>query len=270
MVELENMYPGIPFSPQTKLTAAIGETDTVINVESTAGLPDGPNYATIGEDENAETIYYAVKLTNQLSGCIRGVEGTAKKWSIGDVLGRNFTAKDFATILNNIRALDNNWSESKTYSLTHSKSGTKHTLSGMPERQGVFTAQFVATADFKEGDTFNDYTAKPNGEEDSLPDRVFVAGDIVSVVADTINKKLGFKLGGGDKSSTLPPPVTSLLAEGGNQEITVSFEAVPSEYDEYLNSKAAYIVVVKKGSMPTGPNDGEIILKLDKTGAEVV
>ena len=70
MVELETMYPGIAFSPQTKLTAAINETDTVISVESTAGLPDGPNYATIGTDENAETIYYAVKLADQLTpGC---------------------------------------------------------------------------------------------------------------------------------------------------------------------------------------------------------
>lgn len=105
MVELETMYPGIAFSPQTKLTAAINETDTVISVESTAGLPDGPNYATIGTDENAETIYYAIKLPTQLSGCVRGVEGLAKAWTIGDVLGRNFTAKDYEAILNNLLAL---------------------------------------------------------------------------------------------------------------------------------------------------------------------
>ena len=105
MVELETMYPGIAFSPQTKLTAAINETDTVISVESTAGLPDGPNYATIGTDENAETVYYAVKLPTQLSGCVRGVEGLAKAWTIGDVLGRNFTAKDYEAILNNLLAL---------------------------------------------------------------------------------------------------------------------------------------------------------------------
>ena len=246
MVELETMYPGIAFSPQTKLTAAINETDTVISVESTAGLPDGPNYATIGTDENAETVYYAVKLPTQLSGCVRGVEGLAKAWTIGDVLGRNFTAKDYEAILNNLLALktsadslsadvaahgeslteleaDLSAAESavaagKTYTLTHSKSGTVHTLAGVPELQGVFAAQFRAMADFAEGDTFAGYVAKPNGEETVLPDKVFISGDIVSVVADTVNKKLGFKIGGGggDKNSTLPPPVTSLLAEGGN------------------------------------------------------
>ena len=225
MVELETMYPGIAFSPQTKLTAAINESDTVISVESTAGLPDGPNYATIGTDENAETIYSAIKLPTQLSGCVRGVEGLAKAWTIGDVLGRNFTAKDYEAILNNLLTLktsadslsadvaahgeslteleaDLSAAESavaagKTYTLTHSKSGTVHTLAGVPELQGVFTAQFVATADFVEGDTFAEYVAKPNGEETVLPDKAFIAGDIVSVVVDTINKKLGFKVGGG-------------------------------------------------------------------------
>lgn len=225
MVELETMYPGIAFSPQTKLTAAINESDTVISVESTAGLPDGPNYATIGTDENAETIYYAIKLPTQLSGCVRGVEGLAKAWTIGDVLGRNFTAKDYEAILNNLLALktsadslsadvaahgeslteleaDLSAAESavaagKTYTLTHSKSGTVHTLAGVPELQGVFAAQFRAMADFAEGDTFAGYVAKPNGEETVLPDKVFISGDIVSVVVDTVNKKLGFKIGGG-------------------------------------------------------------------------
>ncbi len=250
MVELETMYPGIAFSPQTKLTAAINETDTVISVESTAGLPDGPNYATIGADENAETIYYAIKLPTQLSGCVRGIEGLAKAWAIGDVLGRNFTAKDYEVILKNVLTLnekkqdaeegkglfseeekvalngavadnaaqtesiqqleadlssvetkqqntDSVVAASKAYTLTHSKNGTVHTLSGLPSLQGLFTAQFRATADFSEGDTFNGYTAKPNGEETTLPDKAFVTGDIVSVVVDTVNKKLGFKVGGG-------------------------------------------------------------------------
>ena len=105
MVELETMYPGIAFSPQTRLTAAISATDTVISVESTAGFPDGPNYATIGTDESAETIFYAVKLEGQLSGCVRGIEGFPQSWLIGDVLGRNFTAKDYNVLISNIQKL---------------------------------------------------------------------------------------------------------------------------------------------------------------------
>ena len=302
MVELETMYPGIAFSPQTKLTAAINETDTVISVESTAGLPDGPNYATIGTDENAETIYYAIKLPTQLSGCVRGVEGLAKAWTIGDVLGRNFTAKDYEAILNNLLTLktsadslsadvaahgeslteleanlsaaESAVAAGKTYTLTHSKSGTVHTLAGVPELQGVFAAQFRAMADFTLGDTFTDgsnvLTAKPMGEESALTTFAFVAGDLVSVVVDTVNKKLGFKIGGGsgDKYSTLPPPVSSLTAEGGNAEITVSFESLAEDYEPYLGDDVAYIMVVKEGGVPESPTDG-IVVKFNKAG-EVV
>ena len=106
MAELENMYPGIPFSPQTRLTAAISATDAVIPVETTAGLPDGPNYATIGTDENAETIFYAVRLPDQLSGCIRGIEGSPQSWLVGDILGRNFTAKDYNVLIRNLKKLN--------------------------------------------------------------------------------------------------------------------------------------------------------------------
>ena len=86
----------------------------------------------------------------------------------------------------------------RTYTVTHSKSGTIHTLTGLPTTAGIYTVQFKATADFVEGNTFADnYTAKPNGTEVLLPDKAFVSGDIVSVVVDVEGKKLGFKLGGG-------------------------------------------------------------------------
>ena len=75
--------------------------------------------------------------------------------------------------------------------------------------------------------------------------------------------------GSGDKNSTLPPPVTSLYAEGGDAEMTVSFETVSAEYNQYLSDNVAYIIVVKKGSAPTSPTDGEVIVKLDKSGAVI-
>lgn len=263
MVELETMYPGIAFSPQTKLTAAINETDTVISVESTVGLPDGPNYATIGTDENAETIYYAIKLPTQLSGCVRGVEGLAKAWTSGDVLGRNFTAKDYEAILNNLLALKTSTdslnanvaahSESlteleaglseaetavatgKTYTLTHSKSGTVHTLTGVPNLQGVFTAQFVAMADFVSGDSFTGYTAKPIGESTVLPEKAFVTGDAVSVVVDTVGKKLGFSV----FESTMDVPVD--IIHGGTAATTAAEALVNLGAQEKITGAATTI-----------------------------
>lgn len=39
--------------------------------------------------------------------------------------------------------------------LTHSKEGSTHTLTGLSEAPGIYTAQFKATADYAEGDTFS-------------------------------------------------------------------------------------------------------------------
>lgn len=73
--------------------------------------------------------------------------------------------------------------------------------------------------------------------------------------------------GGGDKFSTLPPPVGAVMATGEDQAIEVSFETVPEEYEQYLG-EVAYIVVLKEGSVPENPKDGRVI-KLDKTGAMI-
>lgn len=93
------LYPGIPFSPQATLTESIGEADTIIKVSDVSAFPDAPNYATIGTDELGETILYTAKTADSLSGCQRGVEGTAKAWSAGELIGRNFTAKDHADMI---------------------------------------------------------------------------------------------------------------------------------------------------------------------------
>lgn len=97
------MYGGIPFSPQTTLSDTIGAGDTVIPVADISAFPDAPNYATIGTDADGETILYSAKTTTSLSGCTRGVEGTAKSWPSGSVIGRNFTNKDFSTLQANIK-----------------------------------------------------------------------------------------------------------------------------------------------------------------------
>ncbi len=88
------LYPGIAFSPQTVLADNIGAADTIIPVADVSCFPDGPNLATIGTDETGETVFYAAKTADALSGCQRGVEGEARTWMAGEPVGRNFTAKD--------------------------------------------------------------------------------------------------------------------------------------------------------------------------------
>ena len=97
------LYPGIAFSPQAELTDNIGAADTIIPVSDAAAFPEAPNLATIGTDEEGETILYTAKTANALSGCRRGVEGTAKSWQAGELIGRNFTAKDHADLIAAVR-----------------------------------------------------------------------------------------------------------------------------------------------------------------------
>lgn len=100
---MKTMYPGIPFSPQAVLTDNVGAADTIIQVSDVAAFPDAPNYATIGTDEDGETILYTAKTATALSGCTRGVEGTAKAWAAGELIGRNFTAADHAALIENVK-----------------------------------------------------------------------------------------------------------------------------------------------------------------------
>lgn len=93
------LYPGIPFSPQATLTNNIGAADTIIEVSDISAFPPAPNLATIGTDEEGETILYTAVTGTALSGCQRGVEGAARAWTAGELIGRNFTAKDHADLI---------------------------------------------------------------------------------------------------------------------------------------------------------------------------
>ena len=105
---MEVMYKAIPFSPVTTLTESIGDGDTVIPVANVGAFPEAPNIAVIGGvNEESETILYAAKTSNALSGCTRGVEGTAKSWNKGETISRNYTAKDHDSFVENIKELFN-------------------------------------------------------------------------------------------------------------------------------------------------------------------
>lgn len=99
------MYKGIAFSPKTTIIEDINAGSTVIKVADTSVFPEAPNLATIGTDEDAETIIYSAKSGDSLSGCTRGVEGTAKSWSSGALIARNFTAVEYGYIVDNIKQL---------------------------------------------------------------------------------------------------------------------------------------------------------------------
>lgn len=100
------LYSGIAFSPQTTLADNIGAADTIIEVSDVSAFPPAPNLATIGTEEEGETILYTAKTAKALSGCQRGIEGTAKAWKAGEIIGRNFTAKDHNDLIASVRKIE--------------------------------------------------------------------------------------------------------------------------------------------------------------------
>lgn len=98
---MRQMYPAVVNSPGTELAADITATDTEITVLSASGLPPAPNLLTIGSDETAETVRYTA-IEGDVLTVERGFQGTAKAWSAGTKLARNFTAYDHDAFVGNI------------------------------------------------------------------------------------------------------------------------------------------------------------------------
>ncbi|MEK5178528.1 NosD domain-containing protein [Paenibacillus sp. FSL R5-0928] len=102
MAQVE-MFAAKANSPATELTAAITDVATTVSVLDASKLPDAPNIATIGVDESAETVRYAGKSGNDLTGVTRGFSGTvAKAWATGVGVARYFTAYDADALRENV------------------------------------------------------------------------------------------------------------------------------------------------------------------------
>lgn len=102
---MQTMYHAKVNSPITELAAAIDDIQTTISVVDTSTLPAAPNLAVIGNGETAETIQYTGVSGNDLTGCVRGFQGTSKAWSAGVKVARNYTAYDHDAFVQNIEEL---------------------------------------------------------------------------------------------------------------------------------------------------------------------
>ena len=105
-MSISTMYPAMPGSPKTTLTADITADSTSLTVDNGNQLPDAPNILVIGDDETAEVISYNSKSGNAISGLIRALGGTvASAWSTGTEVARNFTSFDHDRFMENIQDL---------------------------------------------------------------------------------------------------------------------------------------------------------------------
>ncbi len=104
---LQPMYPGINNSVPTSLAVALAANEEIITLVNGEHLPQGPNLATLGEDDGAELIYYNAKNGNSLLGVLRGFHGTvAQAWPVGSLVYRAYSTVDQDAFIGNIGALD--------------------------------------------------------------------------------------------------------------------------------------------------------------------
>lgn len=241
---LETMYEGLAFSPQTTLTSAIGASEQVIPVADVSAFPDAPNYATIGgNDGDGETILYTAKTSNSLSGCTRGIEGTAKSWDSGEIISRNWTAKDHNVLIANLKALEQlltniqggiptklaDLTEDATHRLVTDTE--KSTWNGKSNFSGAYD-DLTGKPDLFSGD-YNDLTSKP-----SIPTQLSqLSGDATHrVVTDaeknTWNNKSDFD--GNYNSLTNKPsiPTVSSSVSSSSDTTAASSSAVKQAYDK--------------------------------------
>lgn len=142
---METMYPAAANSVPTLLSGLLSQSATTIHVVGTDDLPDGPNLATIGAEDNAEVIQYTAKTTNSLTGVTRGFSGTqAQIWPEGTQVYRAYTSHDHDAFLQNIDHLE------------ASKAGTTGDASTMT----VAATPAATRAQLVTGDTLQTLTGK--------------------------------------------------------------------------------------------------------------
>ena len=214
---MEPMYRGIPFSPQTTLSDSIGAGDTVISVADVSAFPDPPNYATIGTDAGGETIKYTAKTGSALSGCTRGVEGTAKAWPAGSVISRNFTAKDLEVLQANLDMLKTELDK-------------KYSADNLPNYPVTSVAGKTGAVSLAKSDVGLGNVANERQYSSSNPPPYPVT-KVAGKTGDVSLEKSDVGLGNVDNvkqySASNPPPYPVTSVNGGTGAITL---AQPKEY----------------------------------------
>lgn len=111
------MYKGVVNSPETFLKENLVQGATIMHVADGSVFGTLPTLAVIGDDDSAETV-----LVESVDGGAytikRAFEGTAKDWSKGATVARNFTNYDYQAVIDNIDELSKRKIPSKLSELT--------------------------------------------------------------------------------------------------------------------------------------------------------
>lgn len=114
---MKTMYKGVVNSPETFLKENLVQGATIMYVADGLVFGTLPTLVVIGDDESAETV-----LVESVDGGAytikRAFEGTAKDWTKGTTVARNFTNYDYQAVVDNIDELSKRKIPSKLSELT--------------------------------------------------------------------------------------------------------------------------------------------------------
>lgn len=177
---MKTMYKGVVNSPETFLKENLVQGATTMYVADGSVFGTLPTLAVIGDDESAETV-----LVESVEGGVytikRAFEGTAKDWTKGTTVARNFTNYDYQAVVDNITELGGRKIPNKLSELTDDST---HRLVTDAQRKAwdgkvdKVSGKGLSTNDFTDKDraqiaesmakidSFNRYTQKINAKAD--------------------------------------------------------------------------------------------------------
>ena len=215
---MRTLYPAQAFSPQATLAAAFNSSDTTMTVNDGSLLPAPPNLLSLGAygDDTNETILYAVKSGNVLSGITRAVEGTATSWEPGTPVARLYTAKDHNDIAFNVLEVAD--TENRTVAFTEAGTrvniGTGETLAVL---FGKIKKYFSDLKTVAFSGKYGDLTEKPTSMAPTAHASTHATGQ-----ADALTPaNIGAATSGHNHSGTYAPAThASQHASGGGDAVT--------------------------------------------------
>lgn len=177
---MKTMYKGVVNSPETFLKENLVQGATIMYVADGSVFGTLPTLAVIGDDESAETVLvesvdsgaYTIK---------RAFEGTAKDWTKGTTVARNFTNYDYQAVIDNIDELSKRKIPSKLSELTDDSNHrlvTDAQRKAWDDKVDKVSGKGLSTNDFTDKDraqiaesmakidSFNQYTQKINAKAD--------------------------------------------------------------------------------------------------------
>lgn len=176
------MYKGVVNSPETFLKENLVQGATIMYVADGSVFGTLPTLAVIGDDESAETV-----LVESVDGGAytirRAFEGTAKDWTKGTVVARNFTNYDYQAVVDNITELGGRKIPSK---LSELKDDSTHRLITDAQRNAWDNK---VDKESGKGLSSNDYTDRAKTIVNDMPTKLASINTALSTKADKTDIK---------------------------------------------------------------------------------